>query len=994
MSENIIATITPTSRISVSTFSEGGRTLSELTDIDLQGVTNGSLLIYDTNEFVSRTLSGDATLSASGVITINPNAVTLGADTTGAYVSTVTGTLDQITVIGSGSETANITLSLPQSIATSSSPSFNNITLSGVINNSDLTTKLSTKVDKVVGQGLSDSNYTLTEKNKLAGIADGATANSTDAHLLSRANHTGSQSYTTITGLGTLATQSGTFSGSSSGTNTGDQTITLGGDATGSGTGLVNVTLASTGVPAGEYNSSTTSVTPFTVDIKGRITAVDTPITITPSWNSVTDKPTTLSGYGITDAVDLTSSQTISGHKDFTSSPTVPLIPTAAGHAASKAYVDTLSEGLHVHAAVHAILQTPLATTIGGGVTITYSNGTNGVGAKLTVSAPVTWTTVFNDSDIIVGSRVIIAGQSASAHNGIYVINSSTELMRAEDFNTPTEMAGGDFVFVTHGTYADTGWVLSEPVTEVGASAVIFTQFSGAGAYEAGAGLSRDGTTFSVVAGTGIAVDGSVSLSTVGSPGTYRSVAVDSYGRITSGTNPTTLSGYGITDAATSTALSNHISDATVHLTSTQNTLLDGITVSAEKVNYLTDVTSNIQGQLNVKQPLDSDLTAIAGLTGTSGLLRKTGTDVWTLDTNTYSVSGHTHGTSQITDLYQPSPHQDPDATSAIMMRGYKLDLVGPRTYIYYESGEPYLTCVYSISINRWILFDSEVTLSTSTSDGLYPWLATWPGGSEYFSATKYSYPRVAGAPLASTASDGVSNYSARADHVHPFPTALQVGAAPLVGGKVPIQYMPNEADDVLVFYDRSDFPATGQSGKIYLAQNDRRVNGVWYEGGRMYYWGDNSSYTEIAPLSVYNPSDADALVAWSSAANSVFVPNGIVNNRLSYTLNQTYYMQYDVDRWIIYSIGEELYLEAQAAPGTEAYPWLANWGTPNYITRVGFYSYDQSSIPRKGASIGSSGTSGRSARADHVHPLPTAAEIGAASLDDSSTIIGLSIFL
>ena len=40
-----------------------------------------------------------------------------------------------------------------------------------------------------------------------------------------------------VSGLGSLATQSGTFSGTSSGTNTGDQTITLTGDATGSGTG-------------------------------------------------------------------------------------------------------------------------------------------------------------------------------------------------------------------------------------------------------------------------------------------------------------------------------------------------------------------------------------------------------------------------------------------------------------------------------------------------------------------------------------------------------------------------------------------------------------------------------------------------------------------------------------------------------------------------------------------------------------------------------------
>ena len=32
-------------------------------------------------------------------------------------------------------------------------------------------------------------------------------------------------------------------------------------------------------------------------------------------------------------------------------------------------------------------------------------------------------------------------------------------------------------------------------------------------------------------------------------PSTYKSVTVDTYGRVTAGTNPTTLTGYGITDA-------------------------------------------------------------------------------------------------------------------------------------------------------------------------------------------------------------------------------------------------------------------------------------------------------------------------------------------------------------------------------------------------------------------------------------------------------------
>jgi hypothetical protein len=45
-------------------------------------------------------------------------------------------------------------------------------------------------------------------------------------------------------GLGTLATQNGSFSGTSAGTNTGDQTITLSGDASGTGTGGIAVTIS------------------------------------------------------------------------------------------------------------------------------------------------------------------------------------------------------------------------------------------------------------------------------------------------------------------------------------------------------------------------------------------------------------------------------------------------------------------------------------------------------------------------------------------------------------------------------------------------------------------------------------------------------------------------------------------------------------------------------------------------------------------------------
>lgn len=72
-----------------------------------------------------------------------------------------------------------------------------------VVDNSSyaLSSALADKVDKISGKGLSAEDYTTPEKTKLSGVATGATANSSDATLLSRSNHTGTQAISTVATL-------------------------------------------------------------------------------------------------------------------------------------------------------------------------------------------------------------------------------------------------------------------------------------------------------------------------------------------------------------------------------------------------------------------------------------------------------------------------------------------------------------------------------------------------------------------------------------------------------------------------------------------------------------------------------------------------------------------------------------------------------------------------------------------------------------------------
>ena len=96
--------------------------------------------------------------------------------------------------------------------------------------------------------------------------------------------------------------------------------------------------------------------------------------------------------------------------------------PVNSTDGVNKAYVDAAVSGLHVHAACNVATTGDLATSTGG--TITYNNGTAGVGATLTLSgSPTKNFTALGTFDTgftaTAGDRVLVKSQSTALQNGI-----------------------------------------------------------------------------------------------------------------------------------------------------------------------------------------------------------------------------------------------------------------------------------------------------------------------------------------------------------------------------------------------------------------------------------------------------------------------------------------------------------------------------------------------------------------------------------------------
>ena len=389
--------------------------------ITVPNVTGNMITSGDTGTVTNAMLAGSIAndkLSNSG-ITINGTPVALGGSIS------IAGDIEGVTAgtgLTGGGTSGTVTLNVDTTVVATTN---NTLTLS----------------NKTIALGSNTVSGTLAEFNSALTDADFATING--AETLTNKTISGTSNTLTNIANTSLTNSSITVNGSS---------ISLGGSATVTAVNPNALTI-STGLSGTSYDGSA-AVT----------IAVDSTIATTSSSQTLTNK--TL-GSGTALSADLSAA---------TYKVTGLGTPTNASDAATKAYVDGVAEGLHVHASVVAASTSNVALP----------------------TAPAT----LDGVSLSINDRVLLKNQSTTSENGIYVVING-DLARAADYNTAAEIDPGDFVFVSGGTVNDnTGWVQTATVTTLGTDPIVFTQFSGAGTYLAGTGLTLTGNTFSINTGT------------------------------------------------------------------------------------------------------------------------------------------------------------------------------------------------------------------------------------------------------------------------------------------------------------------------------------------------------------------------------------------------------------------------------------------------------------------------------------------------------------
>lgn len=285
----------------------------------------------------------------------------------------------------------------------------------------------------------------------------------------------------TIGGTKTFSNPIGGSVTGNAGTATALQTardIIISGDADGSASfdGTANANIS---ITLDTVNSNVGTFTKLTVNGKGLVTAA--------SNANLNDIGAPVSAFSF-------NSQNLTNLAD----------PVNAQDAATKYYVDSVAQGLDVK-------QSVIATTTG-------NINLSGLGTQ----AGGDW-----GSALTAGDRVLVKNQTAAQNNGIYVAASGA-WSRAPDANTWAQLVSA-FTFVEDGTTeADTGWVCTvNQGGTLGTTPITWAQFSGAGTYTAGTGLTLSGNEFSIT-NTG------ATAGTYGSASESLTVQVNAQGQITS----------------------------------------------------------------------------------------------------------------------------------------------------------------------------------------------------------------------------------------------------------------------------------------------------------------------------------------------------------------------------------------------------------------------------------------------------------------------------
>ena len=317
--------------------------------------------------------------------------------------------------------------------------------------------------------------------------------------------------------------------------------------------------------------------------------------------------------------------------------------------AATKYYVDNVVQGLNIHGSVDYATTGTLAVASGG--TTSYDNGSSGVGATITTTG--TFLLIDGGNVQNVTTRILVKNEANATWNGIYTWANATALVRATDFNSSADISGGDFTFVKLGTVnADSGWVQTTDNVVVGVSNIVWTQFSGAGTYNAGTGLTLTGTTFSVNESqtqitsvgtlTGLAVNGTVTA-----------VNITANTGVFTG-NGSSLTALNASNISTGTLAQARLANASLTVNGTAISLGGSSTITATATNaltlgsYLTG--SSYNGSTAVTAAVDATTTNTA-----SKVVARDASGNFAAGTITATLSGAATTAGTVTTAAQPN---------------------------------------------------------------------------------------------------------------------------------------------------------------------------------------------------------------------------------------------------------------------------------------------------------------------------------------------------